>query len=280
MRSRFQSATQSAVVEVIGIVIFAAVVALLAGALSPNIDGMTLIVVGVVRAVVPAAIWLTAFYRQDRLEPEPKQYVLGVFLLGAVLAQAIGQPLIRDLFQVQQWAHQNPLLGFFAAILIVGVIQEFVKYAAVRYTIFNSQEYDQPIDGIIYSAAAGLGYATTLNIQYVVSNGGVDLGIGALRVSIEALAQASSAGVIGYFLGQAKFRSMGPFWLPLGLLLAATLNGIVNTLLDIVPRLGTFGINPWYGLMAAVIVAGSTFGVLLTLMGRMNAATVRQSQEA
>jgi RsiW-degrading membrane proteinase PrsW (M82 family) len=273
MRNRLRNATQSAIVEIVGIVIFAAIVALLAQFAQPNLEGNALLAVGVVLAVVPAAIWLTAFYRQDRYEPEPKQYVLGVFFLGAILAQAIGQPVIRDLFGVQRWAGQDPLLGFLAAILIIGVVQEFVKYAAIRYTMFNSAEYDQPIDGIIYSAAAGLGYATTLNIQYVITNGGVDLGVGALRVSIEALAQASSAGVIGYFLGQAKFRSMGPFWLPLGLLIAATLNGIVNTMLDIVPRIGqTFGVNPWFGLIAAVVVAGTTFAVLLTLMGRLNAA--------
>ena len=31
------------------------------------------------------------------------------------------------------------------------------------------------IDGIIYGAAAGLGYATYLNIQYVLENGGIKM---------------------------------------------------------------------------------------------------------
>jgi hypothetical protein len=36
-------------------------------ALSPG----GLVLVGIVLAIVPAAIWLLAFYQQDRLEPEP-----------------------------------------------------------------------------------------------------------------------------------------------------------------------------------------------------------------
>ncbi|MEN9934842.1 MAG: hypothetical protein RLZZ387_1421 [Chloroflexota bacterium] len=278
MQDHFKSATQTALVEFVGIVIFAAAVALAAGLVPPTLSGAPLVVVGVLLALVPAAIWLVAFYRQDRVEPEPKRYVVGVFVLGAVLAQAIGQPVIRDLFQVQRWAGDDPLLGFLGSVLIVGLVQEFLKYAAVRYTIFNAAEFDQPVDGIIYAASAGLGYATMLNIQYVIGNGGVDLGVGAIRVSVEALAQASSAGVLGYFLGQAKFRSMGPLWLPAGLLAAALLNGAVNTLIDRAPLIGTFGFNAWYGLVAAAVIAGVTFGSLMAVMGRLNAAALKQGK--
>jgi RsiW-degrading membrane proteinase PrsW (M82 family) len=275
MRDHFQSASESALVEILGITIFAAAVALIAPSITVELSGNTLIAVGVVLAIVPAIIWMIAFYRQDTLEPEPKQYLVGMFVLGAILAQAIGQPLIRDFFRFQEWAGNNFLLGFVGSILIVGVIQEFLKYAAVRYTIFGAAEFDQPVDGIIYAASAGLGYATTLNIQYVIANGGVDLGIGAVRCAIEALSQASTAGVVGYFLGQAKFRKMGPAWLPLGILAAAVLNGVVSLLLEIAPTIGTtFGFNIWAALIAAVVVAGAVFSGLLVTMRRLNAEAI------
>jgi protease PrsW len=85
-------------VEIGAVVIFAALVALV-WALKPDdltLDGIGLVAAGVVLALVPAAVWLLAFYQQDRLEPEPKHYVLGVFALGALLASAVGQPVIRD----------------------------------------------------------------------------------------------------------------------------------------------------------------------------------------
>jgi protease PrsW len=274
MRDHFRSASESTLIEIVGIAIFAAVVALIAQVTQPQLSGGSLIAVGVILAVVPAVIWLIAFYRQDKLEPEPKQYIIGMFLLGAILAQAIGQPLIRDVFRFQEWAGQDLLFTFLGSFLIVGLIQEFLKYAAVRYTIFGSTEFDEPVDGIIYAASAGLGYATMLNIQYVVSNGGVDLGVGVVRCAVEALSQASTAGVVGYFLGQAKFQKMGPLWLPAGLLLAALLNAIVSELLTYAPTLGTqFGFNIWAALIAAVVIAGAIFAALLVTMQRLSRST-------
>lgn len=273
MKNHFRSASELAIVEILGIGIFAALVALLANYAKLQISGNTLIIAGIVLAIVPALLWIMAFYRQD-LEPEPKAYVFGMFLLGAVLAKGIGEPVIRDLFAVQNWIFQNTFLGFLASILIIGMVQEFIKYAAVRYTIYNAAEFDQPVDGIIYCASAGLGYATALNINYILTNGGVDLGVGAIVCAVEALAQASTAGVVGYFLGQAKFRKMGPLWLPVGLLVAAALNGVISMTLELIPQLGTFGFNAWAALITAIIIAGGIFFFLLRTMQRLNRQTV------
>ncbi len=276
MKNHFRSASELAIVEILGIGIFAALVALLANDAKLQISGNTLIIAGIVLAIVPALLWIMAFYRQD-LEPEPKAYVFGMFLLGAVLAKGIGEPVIRDLFAVQNWIFQNTFLGFLASILIIGMVQEFIKYAAVRYTIYNAAEFDQPVDGIIYCASAGLGYATALNINYILTNGGVDLGVGAIVCAVEALAQASTAGVVGYFLGQAKFRKMGPLWLPVGLLVAAALNGVISMTLELIPQLGTFGFNAWAALITAIIIAGGIFFFLLRTMQRLNRQTVARS---
>ena len=218
-------------------------------------------------AVVPAAIWFTVFYMQDRAEPEPKQYLFGVFALGLLLAAAIGQPLIQNVFQVNTWAGGSLALRLLAGITIVGAIQEFLKYAAVRYSVYRSPEFDERIDGIIYGAAAGLGYATFLNVNYVISNGGVDLGVGAVRAAVVALAQASFAGVTGYFLGRAKFENRGPFWLPVGLVLAAVLNGVSSTLLSEISRTGLRS-TPLNGLILAAALATITFAVLFAIMRR------------
>jgi protease PrsW len=171
----------------------------------------------------------------------------------------------------------NLIINILGSIFIVGFVQEFLKYAAVRYTVFNSVEFDERVDGIIYGAAAGLGYATMTNLQYIMDNGGVGLGVGAIQVAITALAHASFSGVVGYFLGRAKFENMGPFWMPLGLTLAAVLNGIVTFVLGEVTTLTTTfrnsDPNHWLGLVVAAIVAGGTFAVLFAIIRRLNATT-------
>jgi RsiW-degrading membrane proteinase PrsW (M82 family) len=255
---------------IVGLAAFVAAVFFLA----PDnvLTGPALVAVGLLLALVPAVIWLVVFYLQDRAEPEPKQYLSGVFILGLLLAAAVGQPLIQNVFQVNEWASGSLGLRLLAGITIVGAIQEFLKYAAVRYSIYNSPEFDERIDGIIYGAAAGLGYATYLNVDYVLSNGGVDLGVGAVRVAVVALAQASFAGVTGYFLGRAKFENRGPFWLPAGLLLAAVLNGVVTTLLSEITRTGLRP-TPLNGLILAAAVAAATFAILFAIMRRNSRPT-------
>jgi RsiW-degrading membrane proteinase PrsW (M82 family) len=91
-------ARESVLLQIGGVVFFAALVALLTSLVRIQLSGASLIVAGVVLAIVPAALWMWMFYQQDRIEPEPRGYVIGVFVLGALLAYAIGQPLIRDVF--------------------------------------------------------------------------------------------------------------------------------------------------------------------------------------
>lgn len=252
---------------IVGLVLFVLAVQALAPAIRGGLQGAPLLLASLVLALVPAAVWLAVFYLQDRTEPEPKGYLLGVFFLAALLASAIGQPVINDVFKVNRWAGDSLALKLVAGIFIVGIVQEFLKYAAVRYSVFNSREFDERVDGIIYGAAAGLGYATMLNIAYVIGNGGVDLGIGAVRVAVLALAHASFAGVTGYFLGRAKFENRGPFWLPVGLFLAALLNGIVTAVLGEIARAGLRP-TPLNGLIVAAVLAAVTFVVLFVLMRR------------
>ena len=207
-----------------GLVLFVALVGLIP---QPGLKGEPLLLVGIVLALIPALLWLIFFYQQDRKEPEPKRVVLRVFLLGALVASGAGLPIVRDLFRVEEWLPVNPWLRLAGLILIVGFTQESLKYATIRYTVFPTADFDNRMDGIIYGVAAGLGYATALNLAYVLSNQGVVLFVGSLRIVDNALAQASFTAVTGYFLAGARYGGKPVWWVPAGLTLAATLNGVV-----------------------------------------------------
>ncbi len=257
---------------VIGLCAFVGLVYVLDNALHPTFTPTTLVLTGVFLALVPAFIWLIFFYLQDSAEPEPKGFVMGVFLLGGLLAAAIGIPMVEKVFRVSHWIRNDTLTTILGGILVVGFTQEFLKYAAVRYGIYHSEEFDEPTDGVIYATAAGLGYATMLNINFVISNGGVDLGTGILRMAVVALAQAAFSGITGYFLGRAKFESEPIWWMPLGISLAAVFNGLFNWLLGILNRptitLNGSTTNTWMGLILAAVVALVTTGVILRLVHR------------
>jgi len=266
---------------IVSLIVFVGVVYALDGALKPVFTSSTLLLTGVFLALVPAAIWLTFFYLQDRAEPEPKHFVLGIFGLGALLAAAVGVPLVESVFRVSHWIYADTLTTILGGILVVGFVQEFLKYAAVRYSIYHSAEFDEPTDGVIYATAAGLGYATVLNIQFVVSNGGVDLGVGVIRMAVVALAQAAFSAITGYFLGRAKFESEQVWWMPLGITLAAVANGLFNWLRGRVVQSGGISLtgasaNPWLGLALAAFVALGVTAIVLSLVRR----NIRSAQVA
>ena len=261
---------------IVALIIFVGLVYALDANIHPLFTSTTLFLTSIALALVPAAIWLIVFYQQDRLEPEPKGYVLGVFALGALLAGAVGVPVVEQVFRVSDWLYADTLTTILGGILVVGFTQEFLKYAAVRYSIYNSSEFDEATDGVIYATAAGLGYATVLNVLLVVRNGGVNLGAGIITMAVVALAQAGFAGITGYFLGRAKFESEPIWWMPAGITLAAIANGAFNWLRGEITRGGMTKVdnlaqdasNPWFGLALAAIVALVCLGAVSWLIRR------------
>jgi RsiW-degrading membrane proteinase PrsW (M82 family) len=262
--------------QVIALVLFVFVIYGAQAIIKPVIGSTALVVTGVLLAIFLSIFWLAFFYQQDRLEAEPKSFVFGVFILGALLASAVGVPLVENIFHVSSWLTTNTLTSILGGILVIGFTQEFLKYAAVRYSVYHSVEFDEPTDGIVYATAAGLGYAMVLNVQFVISNGGVDLGAGVIYMAVVALAQASFAGITGYFLGRAKFESESLFWMPAGITLAAILNGLFfwlrGWLVQSTATLTNGGGNTWLGLILAATLAIITTGVLSWLI-RQNIKT-------
>jgi RsiW-degrading membrane proteinase PrsW (M82 family) len=232
-------------------------------------------------AAIPAALWLGFFYLMDRHEPEPKQLVAGVCVLGALIAGPLA-----DFVQYQAVppvALAVPGLSAFSldrvvyAVLVVGLVQEMCKYAVVRYTIYLSSEFDEPMDGIVYMMACGTGFAVWVNYHRLSGqNHQVYLSIGAAQAVVTTLAHASFAGLLGYVLGRAKFsRRRAPArgaLLMLGLLIAAALNGQFTILENWVLSRG-LAQHPWYGVGYAAVSAAAIFGVIWLASQRLLAAS-------
>lgn len=221
-------------------------------------------------AAIPAVFWLGFFYLMDRHEPEPKQLVAGVCVLGALIAAPLAD------FVQSQVVPPVPLavhgLSPFSldrvlhAVLIAGLAQEMCKYAVVRYTIYLSREFDEPMDGIVYMMACGTGFAVWVNYHRLSGqHHQVYLSIGAAQAVVTTLAHASFAGLLGYVLGRAKFsrrsaRVRGSL-LMLGLLSAAALNGQFTLVENwVIPR--GLAQHPWYSVGYAAISAAAMFAMI------------------
>ncbi|MGH2592230.1 MAG: PrsW family intramembrane metalloprotease [Anaerolineae bacterium] len=266
---------RAGLIQIAGMGVFSALVALLAGSLGA-LDRPALILVGLFLAIVPTGLWLFYFYRQDRLEPEPKTKIAQVFLLALILTDFVGLRLIDEWFRVADWAPANTLTSLLASILIKGFTLQAIAYVAIRAAVYTTAEFDERMDGIVYGTVAGLGIATLLNLGYVIDNEGVALRPGVIQVVTTSLAQASFSGLMGYFMAEAKFAHRSAGWVPFGVVVAAVLNGLFSWLLSEVSATG-LTVDPWRSLGLGLIVALATFFVLVGLMRRATRATLARS---
>jgi protease PrsW len=239
-------------------------------------------------SAIPALLWLAYFYLQDRHEPEPTHYVLGVYVLGALVAGPAASFLIGQLTgPAPLVARSVSPLGpesLVRTFLIVALAQELCKYLVVRYTVYRSPEFDEPMDGIVYMTAAATGVATWENYQDLKHlEGNVFLTLGAAHTVVATLAHACFAGATGYALGWAKFTAASSnrraVALLIGLLIAAALNGQFRLLESLVTA-ADMEVRPWRGLALAAGFAAAIFFVTSLLMRRLLAISPHRVLEA
>jgi RsiW-degrading membrane proteinase PrsW (M82 family) len=221
-------------------------------------------------ATVPAVLWLGFFYLMDRHEPEPKQLVAGVCVLGALvaapLADFVHYQVVPPLALEVQGISPLSLDRVIYAVFVLGLAQEVCKYAAVRYSIYMSREFDEPMDGIVYMMACGTGFAVWINYHRLSGQGHhVILSKEAAQAVVTTLAHASFAGFLGYVMGRAKFSQRTPLLrgtlLMGGLLGAAALNGVFTIVENWVTQSG-MAQHPWRGVFFAALCASAVFAVI------------------
>jgi len=109
----------------------------------------------------------------DRNEQEPL-YLIGTALLwGAVVATAVSGLFNVVFREVLQGELINPgMASALSATISAPFIEELTKGAAVMFIfLLFKDEFDNILDGILYGALVGLGFATIENVQYYTDIG-------------------------------------------------------------------------------------------------------------
>jgi RsiW-degrading membrane proteinase PrsW (M82 family) len=178
--------------------------------------------------LAPGLFWLWYFYSRDKYEPEPLSLIAKMFFLGMVAA-------------IIAYFLENLLISFITGILfvalVVPIVEEVLKFAMVVMFVYRDQEFDEPMDGIVYATATALGFATLENIVYVLDIQTLSslFVTGSLRAILSVPAHALFAVIWGYSLGIAKFMPEGSrkgMVILGGLLLAIGVHGVFNFMLE------------------------------------------------
>lgn len=214
--------------------LFLALVMLILVGLSTGLAGL---LGGIVLAALPVPFYMVLALWIDRFEKEPVWMLVAAFTWGATAA-VFASFVLNTLFEAAAYGAIADLAGVATATLSAPLIEEFGKGLALFVFYFwKRDEFDNILDGIIYAAMVGLGFAMTENILYygrALAEGGVggSLSILFLRGVVSPFAHPFFTSMTGIGLGLAQQSAKGSplkYVAPMiGLMLAMALHGLWN----------------------------------------------------
>jgi RsiW-degrading membrane proteinase PrsW (M82 family) len=200
-------------------------------------------------AFLPGLFWLWFFTRLDRIHPAPKRLIALSFLLGMVSTIPAGiintVALDESLFE----AGTTLTAITISMLIVVGPVEETSKFLAVRFGAFRSTYFDEPVDGLVYSAAASLGFASLENLLYVYSFGPEVM---IFRAPLSTVAHLVFGSLWGLGLG-LYFRSgrQSRLLLITTLVAAAALHASFN--------IAVFSPYPWLAILIVIVGGIGTY---------------------
>lgn len=173
-------------------------------------------------AIAPCLFWLWAVVRHDDHEAEPWAFVVLALLAGALSTTGVlwlHAPLAAWLGHGVWWMDD---------FVTTAAHEEVWKLAALLPFLLHP-ETDEPLDGGVYGAAVGLGFAAAENVLYVEYGGDALLAL--QRAFTATLMHAACTGCLGiaWATGKLRRRGVGTFaWPAFGLALAVALHGLYD----------------------------------------------------
>ena len=190
----------------------------------------------------PGLFWLWFFARLDRLRPSSRRWIALTYIYG--ILSVIPAALVSELLLPGDLFSPEVTLAVYSSsmLFVVGPVEETCKFLAVRLSVYRSMHFEEPMDGLVYGAAASLGFASLENLLYVMEYGPEVM---VLRAPFSTLGHMVFGSMWGYGLGLNR-RSHNSKAIWLGLVGAAGLHGVFNILVH--------NPAPWPGLL--LIIAG------------------------
>jgi protease PrsW len=199
--------------------------------------GPIALLIGLVSATIPVPLYLMLVLWIDRYESEPLWMLATAFFWGALVAVFIAllfntaSSLMVAVITESMEAGQA-----FGAVISAPIVEETAKALILFILFFKKDEFDGVVDGIVYAAMAGLGFAMTENVQYygraVMESGSGGLtAVFILRGTLSPFAHPLFTSMTGIGLGLSR-QSHSTFVklvMPvLGLLTAIAMHAIWN----------------------------------------------------
>lgn len=183
----------------------------------------------VVLVLVPIVLWIAFSYFPERAALLPRSSIVTVVIVSALAANAVGIPIIDQVMRVNMWLPQastvDRIIGY---TVTVGIVHELLKYLIIRYLVWPNLLRIR-LDVVAYGAACAVGYATVINLNYVLENTSLP-SIVALRVLGTVGMHMVGSVVVSYGLAELWFSRANLFLLPFTFIIASTSMGLAITM--------------------------------------------------
>lgn len=261
-------------------------------------DVVSVVLVAGALALGPTLLYAVLLWWLDRYEKEPLPLLAVAFLWGAVPAVVLAIVLELGLgFPLEQIVLTDQAREITEASLIAPIVEEALK-AVILVVLFLAyrREFDNVLDGVIYGAMVGLGFAMVENTIYFIfiaypedqtfvgqPDIGNMLGLWVFRAGLFGLNHSMFTAFTGAALGLV--RSLRRRWqrglVPtLGLGIAMLFHAMHNTLAVMVGVLASDPINPRVGLVlgACLGIVVNDWGGLLVILVVSIVSSIHEGQ--
>lgn len=184
--------------------------------------------------LIPSFVWLLFYLQEDSRYPEPRRLIFFVFCTGALFTfvTLFFQLRLNDVFEGAGIGGYSLFSLFWLA-----AIEEILKFAAVYLAVFKNPYFDEPLDAMVYTIVAALGFAAVENVGAITDQFkqsellGDAVQIAIFRFVGATLLHTVSSGFVGYYWALGLLEGRPMHFVMKGLGIAILLHLVFNYLI-------------------------------------------------
>jgi len=218
----------------------------------------------IVTALLPALILGWWIYRKDSARPEPPRMLYKAFLYG------VGSTFVSLLISTFMGMMGIMVydLGSFTgavstALFAAALPEEIAKLTMLWLLLRKNSYYDEYLDGIVYAACVGLGFAGAENILYLLQSDDW-VGTGIVRGLTAVPAHFAIACAMGYFYSKRHFGDRSAITAVCILAVPVVIHWVYDALAF------SEGIYPALSVVINILFVGLVFWIYKATMRRIN----------
>src|SRR5579883_347566 len=157
----------------------------------------------VASALAPSVLLLWLVVIADS-RPEPPRVVLASVFFG-VLSAVVAALLELSLQKLIPLASGTWVAAYQNAFLFAAIPEEVLKVSIIAILALRARDFDEPMDGVVYGAAVGLGFAALENVGYLAGTGPNWGGLAIIRGVLSVPFHGALGAIAGAYIARARF---------------------------------------------------------------------------